>query len=303
MRDFDIIVIGGGHAGIEAAAISARFGLSVALVSMARDKIGLMSCNPAIGGLAKGQLVREIDALGGQMAHIIDATGIHFKMLNKSKGPAVWSPRAQADRKRYAQKAQEILAGIKNLTVIEDLVDDLQISQGKVEAVHLQSGRTLSTYAVILTAGTFLNGLIHIGLNHFPSGRAGERSAPGITETLVKNGLKSGRLKTGTPPRLHRDSIDLQQFEIQHPDNPALPFSFSTRKISQHQIPCYIGYTTKQTHTILRTGFKSSPMFTGRIKAAGPRYCPSIEDKINRFADRSRHQLFLEPEGYEDPEM
>jgi tRNA uridine 5-carboxymethylaminomethyl modification enzyme len=301
--DFNIVVIGGGHAGIEAAAVSARLGLSAALITMSTEKIGLMSCNPAIGGLAKGQLVREIDALGGQMAHIIDAAGIHFKMLNTSKGPAVWSPRAQADRKYYALIAQHRLKEIKNLKIIEDTVDDIVIRNGMFKAVHLQSGNTISARAVILTAGTFLNGLIHIGLNQIPSGRAGEKPARGISETLIENGFISGRLKTGTPPRLDRDSIDFTRFEVQEPDNPPRPFSFSTARITRRQIPCYIGYTTEQTHDILRMGFQESPMFTGRIKAAGPRYCPSIEDKINRFADRKRHQLFLEPEGYDDPEI
>ena len=303
MKDFDVIVVGGGHAGIEAASASARMGLSVALLTMEKKKIGLMSCNPAIGGLAKGQLVREVDALGGEMAKIIDEAGIHFKMLNKSKGPAVWSPRAQADRGLYARVAQRRLAGISTLAIIEDTVNGLIIDRQRVEGVHTQSGQTLLAKAVILTAGTFLNGVIHIGLKSFKSGRAGDRSATGITESLIAAGFESGRLKTGTPPRLLKESLDFSVFEEQMPDDPPLPFSFATEKIRQRQISCFIGYTTSQTHEELRKGFDESPMFLGRIKSAGPRYCPSIEDKINRFADRERHQLFLEPEGYQDPEV
>jgi tRNA uridine 5-carboxymethylaminomethyl modification enzyme len=303
MKDFDIIVVGGGHAGIEAASASARMGLSVALLTMDKNKIGLMSCNPAIGGLAKGQLVREIDALGGEMAKIIDTAGIHFKMLNKSRGPAVWSPRAQADRQLYARVARERLARIKNLQIIEDTVNDLIIQDRTIEGVRTLEGKTLLATAVILTAGTFLNGVIHIGLKSFKSGRAGDPSVRGVTESLIEAGFESGRLKTGTPPRLLKSSINFSFFEEQLPDDPPLPFSFSTKKITQKQISCYIGHTTPRTHDELRKGFNESPMFMGRIKSIGPRYCPSIEDKINRFADKQSHQLFLEPEGFEDPEV
>ncbi len=303
MTDFNVIVIGGGHAGIEAAAAPAQMGLSVALLTMDRHKIGLMSCNPAIGGLAKGQLVREIDAIGGQMARIIDASGIHFKMLNKSKGPAVWSPRAQADRKYYAEVAGQRLSHIKNLVIIEDPVNGLIIEKNKIRAVRTESGRELNADAVILTAGTFLNGVIHIGLMNFKSGRAGENPARGITENLVTAGFESGRLKTGTPPRLLKDSMDFGKFEEQKPDDPPIPFSYATEKIDRKQISCYISHTNKKTHAVLREGFDESPMFIGRIKSIGPRYCPSIEDKINRFAHKPRHQLFMEPEGYDDPEI
>jgi len=303
MKLFDIIVVGGGHAGIEAASAAARMGMSAALITMDRNKIGLMSCNPAIGGLAKGQLVREIDALGGEMAKIIDAAGIHFKMLNTSKGPAVWSPRAQADRQLYARCAQKRLTCLQNLQIIEDMAIELLIKGNRVRGVRTEQDKTLTAGAVVLTAGTFLNGVIHIGLKNFKSGRAGDRAAAGITENLVAAGFEAGRLKTGTPPRLLKTSINFDAFEEQLPDNPPLPFSYSTEQITQPQISCYIGHTTLKTHAELRKGFNESPMFLGRIKSVGPRYCPSIEDKINRFADRERHQLFLEPEGYDDPEV
>ena len=303
MIDFDIIVIGGGHAGIEAASASARMGLSVALITMDPEKIGLMSCNPAIGGLAKGQLVREIDAIGGEMGKIIDRTGIHFKMLNKSKGPAVWSPRAQADRKYYAKVAYERLKQIKNLLIIKGLANNLMIKHNKIEGVFLNTGQKISSKAVILTAGTFLNGVIHIGLKNFKSGRAGEKPVFGITEALLNAGLKSGRLKTGTPPRILKQSVSFQEFEEQKPDDPPIPFSYSTDKITQEQISCFIGHTNPRTHSVLREGFDQSPLFLGRIKSIGPRYCPSIEDKVNRFSQRESHQIFLEPEGYTDPEI
>jgi len=303
MNDFDVIVIGGGHAGIEAASASARMGLFTALITMERAKIGLMSCNPAIGGLAKGQLVREVDALGGEMAKLIDLAGIHFKMLNKSKGPAVWSPRAQADRKYYAQVAQNCLSQNPNISIIDASVTGINIKSGKVIGVFIEDGREVFARAVILAAGTFLNGLIHIGLKNLKSGRAGEKAASGITETLVQAGLESGRLKTGTPPRLAKDSLDFSKFEVQEPDNPPTPFSFSTEVIERKQIPCHIGYTNHKTHEILREGFGQSPLFSGRIQGIGPRYCPSIELKIDRFEGKNRHQLFLEPEGLNDPEI
>jgi len=303
MIDFDIIVVGGGHAGIEAASASARMGRKTALISMDLDKIGLMSCNPAIGGLAKGQLVREIDALGGEMGKIIDESGIHFKMLNKSKGPAVWSPRAQADRYYYAVVAKNRLDKISNLSLINDVVNGVIINKNRVQGVNLEDGTSLNAKSVILTTGTFLNGLIHIGLKNFGSGRAGEKPAKGITESLVEHGFEKGRLKTGTPPRLNRDTIDFSALEEQKPDDPPIPFSFSTESINRKQVSCFIAHTNKNTHAILEEGFDQSPMFTGRIQAAGPRYCPSIEDKINRFSERERHQLFLEPEGYDNKEI
>jgi tRNA uridine 5-carboxymethylaminomethyl modification enzyme len=303
MKDFDVIVVGGGHAGIEAASAPARMGLKVALITMDPNKIGLMSCNPAIGGLAKGQLVREIDALGGEMGKIIDQSGIHFKMLNKSKGPAVWSPRAQADRKYYAQVAKERMQEIPRLKIIEGSANDIIVKKNAVQGVRLEDEREIISRTVILTTGTFLNGVIHIGLNNFSSGRAGEKPARGITEALLSAGFESGRLKTGTPPRILKQSIDFDMFEEQKPDDPPIPFSFSTDKISREQISCFIGHTNLKTHEALREGFDQSPMFLGRIKSVGPRYCPSIEDKINRFNHKDRHQLFLEPEGYTDPEI
>jgi tRNA uridine 5-carboxymethylaminomethyl modification enzyme len=302
-NDFDIIVVGGGHAGIEACSAAARMGLRVALVTMDSKKIGLMSCNPAIGGIAKGQLVREIDALGGEMAKITDIAGIHFKMLNKSRGPAVWSPRAQADRKYYAVVSQQRLAGIKNLTIIEASVNGITFNRNRVRGIILDNGEKIAGNNVILSTGTFLNGIIHIGLNSFEAGRAGERPGKGVTEALMSAGIKSGRLKTGTPPRIDRRSVDFGKLIVQEPDIPPVPFSFSTKSIKQQQIPCHMAYTNKRTHEILREGYDESPLFTGKIKSRGPRYCPSIEDKINRFSDRERHQLFLEPEGYHDPEV
>ena len=303
MTDFDIIVVGGGHAGIEAASAAARMGCRVALITMNLNKIGLMSCNPAIGGLAKGQLVKEIDALGGEMGKIIDESGIHFKMLNKSKGPAVWSPRAQADRQLYTVVAKNRLEKISNLALIRGSVNGIIVNSKKVSGVTLEDRGPIYAKSVILTTGTFLNGLIHIGLKSIKSGRAGDKTATGITESLVDQGFKAGRLKTGTPPRLDKNTIDFAVLEEQLPDNPPTPFSFSTESIENKQIPCYIGHTNNKTHEILQEGFQQSPMFTGRIKSIGPRYCPSIEDKINRFSDRERHQLFLEPEGYENREI
>jgi tRNA uridine 5-carboxymethylaminomethyl modification enzyme len=303
MKDFDIIVVGGGHAGIEAASAASRMGLSVALITMCIERIGMMSCNPAIGGIAKGQLVKEIDALGGEMAKIIDATGIHFKMLNTSRGPAVWSPRAQADRQQYAKVTQRRLSLLTNLTIIESTVNGLIIYKNRTRGVLLNSGQKVFSVAVILTTGTFLNGLIHIGLKSFSAGRAGEPPARGITEDLNKHGIESGRLKTGTPPRLLKDTIDFSKFIVQEPDKHPIPFSFFTRQIQRAQVNCHIGHTGIKTHQILLEGFSQSPLFTGKIKSVGPRYCPSIETKIDRFPQRKRHQLFLEPEGYDNPEI
>lgn len=300
---FDIAVVGGGHAGIEAAIVAARMGMNTSLVTMEINKIGLMSCNPAIGGLAKGQLVREIDALGGMMGKITDVTGIHFKMLNTSKGPAVQSPRAQTDRAYYSKIAQSYVLKTQNLTVIEDTAVSILVVKDKVSKLILKSGVNLTVKAIILTNGTFLNGLIHVGEKHMAAGRAGEMPSEGLTESLVSLGFNAGRLKTGTPPRLHKDSIDYSKIEIQKPDEIPIPFSFSTDKINRRQINCFITHTNNHTHDILRTGFDRSPLFTGTIKGIGPRYCPSIEDKINRFADKDHHQIFLEPEGYENDEI
>ncbi len=303
MIKYDIIVIGGGHAGIEAAYISAKFGLKTALVTLEKKKIGLMSCNPAIGGLAKGQLVREIDALGGIMARIADEAGIHFKMLNTSKGPAVQSPRAQADRLFYAKVAQKHLMALPNLDIIEDMAIGVQIKNARITHVILKKHGEIPTEAAILTAGTFLNGVIYIGMNKLAAGRAGELPAEGLTESLVSYGFEAGRLKTGTPPRIHRDSINYDKLIVQEPDKNPVPFSFSTKEITQPQINCYITHTNEKTHDILRTGFTRSPLFTGMISGVGPRYCPSIEDKIYRFADKPKHQIFLEPEGYTSEEV
>lgn len=303
MNNYDIAIVGGGHAGIEAAVVSAKLGLKVALISLEKNKIGLMSCNPAIGGLAKGQLVREIDALGGAMGKIIDAAGIHFKMLNTSKGPAVQSPRAQADRLLYAKQAQLIISSYSNIDVVEDMAINILIHSGRITGLGLLKNGQLKTKAVVLTAGTFLNGIIHVGTNKLSAGRAGELPARGLTESLLLQGFQSGRLKTGTPPRIHRDSIDYSKIEIQEPDKNPQPFSYSTESIKREQINCFITYTNNETHEILREGFDRSPMFTGRIQGIGPRYCPSIEDKIDRFADKSRHQLFLEPEGFNNNEI
>ncbi len=303
MKAFDVIVVGGGHAGIEAAHIAAKMGLKTALVTMDRHKIGLMSCNPAIGGLAKGQLVREIDALGGIMAKITDISGIHFKMLNTSKGPAVQSPRAQTDRLGYANVARKFIENTANLTIIEDMAIGVKIHHGQVAQVILKKIGSIATKAAIITAGTFLNGVIFIGLHKLSAGRAGELPAKGLTESLVSYGFEAGRLKTGTPPRVHRNSIDYEKLIVQEPDKDPVPFSFSTEKITQRQINCYIAHTNEKTHEILRSGFAQSPLFTGMIHGVGPRYCPSIEDKIYRFSEKNRHQLFLEPEGYTSEEV
>jgi len=302
-KAYDIIVAGGGHAGIEAALAAARLGMKTALVTLRIDTIGKMSCNPAIGGLAKGHLVREIDALGGEMAKLTDEVGIHFKVLNKSKGPAVWSPRAQVDRLAYARAARRTVQGQQNLEVIEASLNGLQVKKGRVTAAILNDGDIIPCRALILTCGTFLNGKIYIGLDTISSGRAGELPVRGLTEALVELGFTAGRLKTGTPPRVHRDSIDFSQLQEQKPDNPAVPFSFQTAQISQPQTSCYLTYTREETHQHLKSGLDRSPLFTGMISGLGPRYCPSIEDKVVRFADRERHQLFLEPEGMDNPEV
>jgi len=303
MTQFDIAVIGGGHAGIEAAIVAAKSGMKTVLITMDKHKIGLMSCNPAIGGLAKGQLVRELDALGGVMAKITDQTGIHFKMLNTSRGPAVQSPRAQVDRHLYARVAQQLVEGQANLEILEDMATGIHVKDNHLTGIELHRSSDLNVRAAVLTTGTFLNGLIHIGLNRIPAGRAGELPARGITESLHALGFQSARLKTGTPPRIHRNSIDYSSIEIQTADINPQPFSFSSDAINREQVNCYITYTNLRTHDILRTGFDRSPLFTGTIKGVGPRYCPSIEDKVFRFSDKIRHQLFLEPEGYDNDEI
>jgi tRNA uridine 5-carboxymethylaminomethyl modification enzyme len=296
---YEVIVIGGGHAGIEASLASARLGCSTALVTMDRKAIGRMSCNPAIGGTAKGHLVREIDALGGEMGKIADQTGIHFKMLNKSKGPAVWSPRCQNDREWYGREASERVSSQAGLDIIAASLLDFDLRDGSIAGVSLSDGSRLTCRALVLCGGTFLNALMHTGVSSIAGGRYGEPASMGLSEKLLSIGFEVGRLKTGTPPRLDHSSIDYEETEIQFADVEPQPFSYQTARIANRQIPMYLTYTNTRTHDLLRTGFDRSPMFTGRIKAFGPRYCPSIEDKISRFADRDRHQIFLEREGYE----
>jgi tRNA uridine 5-carboxymethylaminomethyl modification enzyme len=298
-QSYDVIVVGGGHAGIEASLASARLGCSTALVTMDRNAIGRMSCNPAIGGTAKGHLVREIDALGGEMGKIADATGIHFRMLNLSKGPAVWSPRSQNDREWYSREAVARIESQAGLDIIEDILADIVVEQGNLREVVTGKGIRMKCSALVLCSGTFLNAVMHTGTRSSVGGRFEEPCSSGLTEQLLKWGLVAGRLKTGTPPRLQRDTIDFGQTEEQPGDLTPTPFSFQNQKILNRQIPMYLTYTNTRTHEVLRTGFDESPMFTGRIKGVGPRYCPSIEDKINRFADKERHQIFLEPEGYD----
>jgi len=304
-KGYDVIVAGGGHAGIEASLAAARMGCSVLMVTMDRHAIGRMSCNPAIGGTAKGHLVREIDALGGEMGKIADATGIQFKMLNRSKGPAVWSPRCQNDRNWYSVDAARRIELQDGLDLLDDAVVDIltEAIPGKkasrLKGVITQSGSAIGCNAFVLSAGTFLRALMHTGLRNTVGGRYGEPSAAGITENLQKLGFVSGRLKTGTPPRIDIDSIDFSKAEEQRSDDPPQPFSYQTSSITNKLLPMYLTFTNESTHNVLRKGFDRSPMFTGRIKARGPRYCPSIEDKIVRFEEKERHQIFLEPEGYE----
>jgi tRNA uridine 5-carboxymethylaminomethyl modification enzyme len=295
---FDVVVVGGGHAGIEAALSSSRIGCKTAMVTIDDRAIGRMSCNPAIGGSAKGHLVREIDALGGEMGKIADATGIHFRMLNKSKGPAIWSPRCQSDRDWYSSEARSRVFSSPNLYILRGAVSDLIMNHGMPIGVILSNGSEIGCKSIVLCSGTFLNGIMHTGSYQTEGGRVGESTSTGLSGRLAMMGLKVGRLKTGTPPRVKKNSLHFENTEVQLPDDPPSPFSHGTLAVKNKQIPMYLTYTNEQTHDILRLGFSESPMFTGRIRGIGPRYCPSIEDKINRFADRSRHQVFLEPEGY-----
>jgi tRNA uridine 5-carboxymethylaminomethyl modification enzyme len=299
-KRFDVIVIGGGHAGCEAAAAAARLGACTALVTHKVATIGEMSCNPAIGGLGKGHLVREIDALDGLMGKGADAAGIQFRVLNRSKGPAVQGPRAQADRKLYRLAMQRALAATPNLIVIEAAVEDLILGEGRAAGIVTADGEQYQTGAVVLTTGTFLRGLIHIGERKIPAGRIGEAPALGLSERLYGLGLRMGRLKTGTPPRLDAGSIDWDGLTVQHGDNPPRPFSFLTGRIVTPQIACHITHTTPATHAVIEANLSRSPMCSGQIESTGPRYCPSIEDKIVRFKERGSHQIFLEPEGLDD---
>lgn len=296
---YDIIIGGGGHAGIEASLAAARLGYSVLLVTMEKSAIGRMSCNPAIGGTAKGHLVREIDALGGEIGKIADSTGIHFRMLNRSKGPAVWSPRSQNDRELYSKEAIKCIEKQDGIDIKEGTIEKLIVDEKKcIAGVKLNSDEIIHCKVVIVCVGTFLNGLMHIGTKTFLGGRYQEKASYGLTENLKELGFVSGRLKTGTPPRIDYNSIDFSKVEEQKSEENPQPFSFQNKRITNNLIPMYLTYTNKNTHKVLRKGFDRSPLFTGRIKGIGPRYCPSIEDKINRFADKERHHIFLEPEGY-----
>jgi len=301
-RDYDIIVIGAGHAGCEAALAAARMGFSTCLFTINLDTIGQMSCNPAIGGLAKGHLVREIDALGGEMAKVTDKAGIQFRMLNMSKGPAVWSLRAQADRVLYRLTMRRVIEAQENLDIKQTLIETITTDDGKVQGVMSFLGVFYGAKAVVVTTGTFLKGLIHIGLENFASGRAGEFPSIGLSNSLSSLGLKMGRLKTGTPPRLDAKTIDFSKTEPQYGDEPPPPFSHHTEKITNPQLPCYITYTNSKTHEIILANLDRSPLYSGKIKGIGARYCPSIEDKVVRFKERERHQVFLEPEGLETKE-
>ncbi|HEU4839536.1 MAG TPA: tRNA uridine-5-carboxymethylaminomethyl(34) synthesis enzyme MnmG [Micavibrio sp.] len=299
--NFDVIVIGGGHAGCEAAAAAARYGAKTALLTHRLDTIGVMSCNPAIGGLGKGHLVREIDALDGVMGRVTDQAGIQFRMLNASKGPAVRGPRAQADRKLYRLEMKRILSDYPNLTLLAGGAEDLVVKDGAVTGVCSGDGHTYGCKSVIITTGTFLRGLIHRGEEKIPAGRVGERPAVGLALTLEKHGFPLGRLKTGTPARIDGRTISWAGLEMQKADDPPVPFSYMTDKITVPQIDCGITYTTSKTHEIIRANLHRAPMYSGQIAGTGPRYCPSIEDKVVRFADKERHQIFLEPEGLDDP--
>ena len=300
---FDVIVIGAGHAGCEAASAAARLGMETALVTINLDLIGQMSCNPAVGGIAKGHVVREIDALGGIMARVIDRTGIQFRLLNRSRGPAVQSPRAQADRSLYRTEMRRVLEATSNLHLRQGVVIDLIVDNNRVVGVGLQDTRRFGARAVVVATGTFLNGTIHTGNRTFSAGRSGEPASIELAQALKAHGFPVGRLKTGTPPRLDGRSIDWEAFEPQQPDEDPVPFSFATEKIEQDQIQCYIGYTTPELHDAIRGNLHRSPLYSGKIKGIGPRYCPSIEDKVVKFAEKDRHQLFLEPEGRDTNEV
>jgi tRNA uridine 5-carboxymethylaminomethyl modification enzyme len=302
---YDVIVVGAGHAGCEAAAAAANMGSKTLLVTMNLQTIAQMSCNPAMGGIAKGQIVREVDALGGYSGIVTDQSMIQFRMLNRSKGPAMWSPRAQSDRMLFSQKWREMLEQTNNLDFYQDMVNGLLVKEGRVEGIITGMGNEIRSKAVVLTNGTFLNGIIHIGEKQFGGGRMAEKAATGITEQLVELGLESDRLKTGTPPRIDGRSLDYSKMEEQKGDDEIVGFSYMTvdRIRPEQQRSCWIAYTNQVVHDTLKTGFDKSPMYAGRIEGTGPRYCPSIEDKINRFGDRDRHQLFVEPEGWNTVEI
>jgi tRNA uridine 5-carboxymethylaminomethyl modification enzyme len=298
-NEFDCIVIGGGHAGVEAAHAAAKIGAKTALVTIDKSKIATMSCNPAVGGIAKGQIAREIDALGGLMGLAIDATGIQFRMLNRSKGPAVQSPRAQADKYKYAEYMREVLEQENNLTIVEAMATEILVNNGRVYGIRCKDGRVYSAQTVIVTTGTFLRGLMHIGATQFSGGRLGEPASEELSASLEQAGLVLKRLKTGTPPRLDASTVNFDKLEIQEGDKDPKPFSFLNESIGRQQIPCWITYTNERIHQLLRDNLDRAPLYTGQIKSTGPRYCPSIESKIVRFAEKKRHQVFLEPEQEE----
>ncbi len=301
-KKYDIIVVGGGHAGAEASLAAARLGNKTLLITQDKNKISSMSCNPAIGGLAKGHLVAEIDALGGEMGKVIDKTGIQFQILNKSKGKAVWSPRAQADKLKYSALMSNIVSNTKNLEVLEDLAIEIGQKNDLIDSIRTELSGSLSCKALILTCGTFLNGLMHIGEEQTKGGRWGEKEAYGLTESLEENGIQNGRLKTGTPPRIHRDSINFDKMETQLGDPNPTPFSIQTKNFNPPNIPCYMTHTNSETHKHIYNIMETIPLFSGQIKGTGPRYCPSIELKLKRFADKKSHLLFIEPE-WEDAEQ
>lgn len=303
MEQFDVIVVGAGHAGCEAAWAAAQLGCRVGICTLGLDTVALMPCNPAIGGTAKGHLVREIDAMGGLMGRAIDATGIQFRLLNRSRGPAVWSPRAQADKRAYGRWMREVLSAHPNIEWVVGRAGAVVIQGGRVTGLELEDGPRVACGALVITTGTFLNGLIHVGDERFPAGRAGEPPTRRLAESIRSLGLTIGRLKTGTPPRLDRRSIDFSQFEEQPGDDPIVPFSFETRTLRRVQVPCHLLYSTPHVHDIVRKNIGSSPLYNGRITGVGPRYCPSFEDKVMRFSERERHQIFLEPEGIDVDEI
>ena len=301
---FDVIVVGAGHAGIEACLAAARMGCSTLMMTLNLDHIGQMSCNPAIGGIGKGHLVKEIDALGGEMAKAIDETGIQFRILNTKKGPAVRASRAQADKALYRMRMKRVLENCPRLTLRQGSVEALIVEDGQIKGVETQIGELFYGQKVILTTGTFLKGLIHIGDRNYSAGRAGDFAVHGLSESLASLGFKVGRLKTGTCPRLDSRTIDYSELVVQDGDQPPQPFSFSSKSVTQRQVPCHITYTNSRTHEIIRNAMHRSPMYSGVIKSRGPRYCPSIEDKIHRFADKDRHQIFLSnPEGLDTVEV